>query len=148
MCGIFGQISNSKINKNNFKKLVKHSKQRGVDSSGIIYYVNNGYKIDRADYNIEKLLNKVNPYDCNLVLGHSRLITNGLNDNQPVVRESVCAIHNGIIVNEKQLWSKLSVQRKHLIDSETIIAIAEEHLMNNGEISEIPNKVLSLCNVY
>ena len=30
MCGIFGQISNSKINKDNFEKLVKHSEQRGV----------------------------------------------------------------------------------------------------------------------
>jgi|GEM_PF-5057105 len=38
MCGIFGQISKKRINKENFKKLVKHSEQRGVDSSGLIYY--------------------------------------------------------------------------------------------------------------
>ena len=63
MCGIFGQISNSKINKQNLKKLVKHSKQRGIDSSGLIYYKDDGYKINRSDTDIEKLLNKINPYD-------------------------------------------------------------------------------------
>ena len=109
MCGIFGQISNDKINKQNFKKLVKHSKQRGMDSSGLIYYAGDGYKINRADIDIEKLLNKINPYDFKLVLGHSRLITNGLDDNQPVIRENICAIHNGIIVNEKEVWDKLTV---------------------------------------
>lgn len=145
MCGIFGQISKYKINKENFDKLVKHSEQRGIDSSGLIYYENSDYKVARADYNIEKLLNKIKPYDCEIVLGHSRLITNGLGDNQPVVRGNICAIHNGIIVNEKEIWEKLTVDRKFQIDSEAIVAIAEEHLKNNGEITEVANKVLTLC---
>ena len=145
MCGIFGQISSSKINKENFEKLVKHSEQRGVDSSGLIYYDNNRYKISRADYNIEKLLNKLKPYNSHIVLGHSRLITNGLGDNQPVIRDNICAIHNGIIVNEKEIWEKLTVQRKYQIDSEVIVAIAEEHLKNSGKVAELPKKILSLC---
>ena len=53
----FGQISNSNINKLNFRKLVSHSKQ-GDGLSGLIFYDNNSYKIHRADYNIEKLLKK------------------------------------------------------------------------------------------
>jgi glutamine---fructose-6-phosphate transaminase (isomerizing) len=145
MCGIFGQISENKINKNNFVKLVKHSKQRGVDSSGLVYYDKTDYKIYKADYDIEKLLKKVKPYDSNIVLGHSRLITNGLGDNQPILRENICVIHNGIITNEKDVWGKLSVERKYQIDSEVIVAIAEEHLGSGGKISDIPNKVLSLC---
>ena len=145
MCGIFGQISKTKINKENFDKLVKHSEQRGIDSSGLICLKDNRYKISRADYNIEKLLNKVKPYECKIVLGHSRLITNGLGDNQPVVRNNICAIHNGIIVNEKEVWEKLTVERKYKIDSEVIVAIAEEYLKNDCEISELPNKVLTLC---
>jgi hypothetical protein len=145
MCGIFGQISKYKINRENFDKLVKHSEQRGIDSSGLVYYENDKYEIARADYNIEKLLKKVKPYNCKIVLGHSRLITNGLGDNQPVIRDNICAIHNGIIVNEKEVWKKLSVERKYQIDSEAIVAIAEEHLKNSGEISEVPNRVLSLC---
>ena len=145
MCGIFGQISKNKINQENFDKLVKHSEQRGIDSSGLIYYKNDKYEISRADYNIEKLLKKIKPYDCKIVLGHSRLITNGLGDNQPVVRDNICAIHNGIIVNEKDIWDKLIVERKYQIDSEAIVAIAEEYLKNGLEIAEIPNKVLTLC---
>ena len=62
MCGIFGQISKNKINQENFDKLVKHSEQRGIDSSGLVYYKNDRYEISRADYNIEKLLNKINNY--------------------------------------------------------------------------------------
>ena len=102
MCGIFGQVTNSKLDKLNFRKLVMHSKQRGMDSSGLICYDNGKYKIYRADFSIDKLLKKVNPYQNKLVLGHSRLITNGLKDNQPVFRNDICVIHNGIIVNEKE----------------------------------------------
>lgn len=145
MCGIFGQIANKQINKECFEQLVKHSEQRGVDSSGLIYLEDTVYKVDRADYNIEKLLKKVKPYNSKVALGHSRLITNGLGDNQPVVRGNICAIHNGIIVNEAEIWSNLKVDRKYKIDSEVIVAIAEEHLLDNKDISELPEKILSLC---
>jgi glucosamine--fructose-6-phosphate aminotransferase (isomerizing) len=145
MCGIFGQLAKDRINKEKFNKLVKHSEQRGVDSSGLVYVKDEKYHIARADYNIEKLLNYIRPYECNIVLGHSRLITNGLGDNQPVIRDHICVVHNGIIVNEKDIWKKLTLQREYHIDSEIIAAIAEEHLANHGEISEIPNRVLSLC---
>lgn len=146
MCGIFGVVSKTRINKQKFQTLVKHSEQRGMDSSGLIYYQNNYYKINRADYSIEKLLNKVQPYNNNIVLGHSRLITNGLGDNQPVVRGNICAIHNGIIVNEEEVWNKLSVSRQLKIDSEAIVAIAEEFLSNKeNKVEDLPKEILSLC---
>ncbi len=145
MCGIFGQISKGNINKENFEKLVKHSEQRGVDSSGLVYYEDGKYNINRADYKIEKLLNKIKPYNSNIALGHSRLITNGLGDNQPVIRDSICAIHNGIVINEKEIWEKLTVERKYQIDSEVIVAIAEEELKKNIDILELPKKILSIC---
>lgn len=146
MCGIFGVVSNTSINRQKFQTLVKHSEQRGVDSSGLIYYQDNQYKVNRADYSIEKLLNKVKPYNNNIVLGHSRLITNGLGDNQPVIRGNICAIHNGIIVNEDEVWSKVSVSRQLKIDSEAIVAIAEEFLTNKeNKIEDLPKEILSLC---
>lgn len=145
MCGIFGVISNGKVDLQKLKILVNHSKQRGKDSSGLIFFSNFKYKINRADYDVEKLLNKVNVLDSNVVLGHSRLITNGLGDNQPVVRGTICAIHNGIIVNEDEIWSKISVKRQLKIDSETIVAIAEDFLNNNGKIEEVSSEILKLC---
>ena len=56
MCGIFGSISNTKVDIINLKKLIQHSEQRGKDSSGLIYYNSNQYKIERADYEITKLI--------------------------------------------------------------------------------------------
>ena len=44
--------------------------------------------------------------------GPSRLITNGLSDNQPVVRDGVL-IHNGIVVNDDQVWSNISQTRQY-----------------------------------
>jgi len=145
MCGIFGLISSSSINQGHLKKLVKHSKQRGMDSSGLIYYDQSHYKVYRANDEIEKLVTKCKPYNSQVVLGHSRLITNGLGDNQPVVRDNIAVIHNGIIVNEEEIWQKLEYKRKFKIDSEVIVAIAEEHLANSGDLLELPKKVLTLC---
>ena len=145
MCGIFGQVSSTSINKTNFDKLVKHSEQRGQDSSGLIYFKENAYYIARADYNVEKLLNKVKPYQSKVALGHSRLITNGLADNQPVIKDNICVIHNGIIINEKEAWSKIKSERKLIIDSELIVAIALEHLNDGGDLLDIPNKLYSIC---
>lgn len=145
MCGIFGQISKGKINKCNFCKLVSHSEQRGRDSSGLIFYDALQYKIAKADYKISKLFKKIRPYDCKIVLGHSRLITNGLCDNQPVVRGDICVIHNGIIVNEEDVWRNLNLKRLYQIDSEVIVAMAEKHLQSGGEIGSIPNKIFKVC---
>ena len=145
MCGIFGQVSSSRVNRKNIKKIVKYSGQRGMDSSGLIYFENFTYNVCRADYKIEKLLQKVKPYESQVVLGHSRLITNGLGDNQPVVRGNICVMHNGIIVNVEDVWKKVDLERKFHIDSEVIVAIAEEHLSQDGELSDLPHKVLTLC---
>lgn len=145
MCGIFGQISKESIDYSNIVKLAKHSAQRGRDSSGLIYYKDNKYKVHKADYDIKKLLKKIKPVKSKIVLGHSRLITNGLSDNQPVVRDNIAVIHNGIITNENEVWKKLNVKKKYEIDSEIIVAIAEEYLQNNEDIEELPNKIFSLC---
>ena len=100
MCGIFGIIANTSLDRSKLETLAQHSQQRGKDSSGLILYDGESYKISRADYNIERLFKNVKPYESSIVLGHSRLITNGLTDNQPVVRENIAVLHNGIIVNK------------------------------------------------
>ena len=143
MCGIFGSISKNNINYKKIKKLVVHSQQRGKDSSGLIHYNDDSYQIVRADYEITKLIKNVNIKDSKIVCGHSRLITNGLSDNQPVIKKNIAAIHNGIIVNENHIWDSISVKRELTIDSETIVAIAEEHLNNFEEVSTLPSKIFA-----
>jgi glucosamine--fructose-6-phosphate aminotransferase (isomerizing) len=145
MCGIFGIIPRGKIDKKELKSLVNHSQQRGKDSSGLIFTRNGRFEIFRADYNINKLLGKVRPYDSGLVLGHSRLITNGLSDNQPVVREDVFVLHNGIIVNDDEIWKDLSCKRLFRIDSEVIAGITLDHLSSGHSITTLNEAVLGKC---
>ena len=146
MCGIFGIVSSGEnIDRRKLEILSSHAQQRGRDSSGLIYRDGENYRVSRADYGIKQLLKKEQPWNSHVVLGHSRLITNGFGDNQPVVREDLCVIHNGIIVNEEEVWGKLKVARKYKIDSELIVAIAEQHLKENGELGDLPGKILGLC---
>jgi glucosamine--fructose-6-phosphate aminotransferase (isomerizing) len=145
MCGIFGIMNNKSINKTDLKSLAKHAQQRGKDSSGLILHKNSHYQIHRADFNIDKLLSKVKPYNFSLVLGHSRLITNGLDDNQPIVRDNVFVLHNGIIVNDEELWKSIQTKRKFKIDSEVIAAIAIDYLKTNKPLEGIANEIMSRC---
>lgn len=145
MCGIFGIISNVVIEENDLRILAKHSRQRGRDSSGLVHNNGKDYKIVRADYDILKLLRKEKWISSNIVMGHCRLITNGLLDNQPVVRDGIFVIHNGIIVNEQEIWDSLGLQRLFEVDSETIIGITIKHLDEGRDLKELPDRILSMC---
>jgi len=145
MCGIFGIISNSPVNQADLDALVLHSQQRGRDSSGIVIFDDVRYVVRRADYPITQLLRQISTVKSNIVIGHSRLITNGLSDNQPVVRGDVVVLHNGIVVNHESVWKSLKLQRNLEIDTEVIAAIAIEHLQDGGDVSTLPMRVLDLC---
>ena len=108
MCGIFGILSNDQISILHLHDLAQHARQRGRDSSGILYTEGSSYQVSRADYDILRFLKKLGPLYTNFAMGHSRLITNGLSDNQPVVRDGLVLIHNGIVVNDDQVWSNIS----------------------------------------
>lgn len=162
MCGIFGIIA--KENKYNRKELVtiledvaKLSQVRGKDSSGLAVRFETEKQIDvlKGPVSIDKLL-KTDEYSSlkNRVLsesktettnnifaalGHARLVTNGsqLEDvnNQPVVKDGIVGIHNGIIVNENELWEKHSdLKREYEIDTEILFALIRKNL-NEGRTS-------------
>ena len=145
MCGIFGLISNRQINNSHLRILSGHARQRGRDSSGLLYQKNDEYFVLRADYDIKKLLKSTGKIRTKSIVGHSRLITNGLSDNQPVIRDGIAVIHNGIIVNDEDIWKKLQTKRKFDIDTEVIAGITLDHLENNGDLKDLPQKVLDLC---
>lgn len=124
MCGIFGVIAKTAVPRGDLELLATHAEQRGRDSSGLFLFEKSGYRLYRATETIGSLLSLVNPYPSQFVMGHSRLVTNGLSDNQPVYRNSVCVIHNGIVVNHESLWKSIGMERKQEIDTEIIAAIA------------------------
>jgi len=80
------------------------------------------------------------------VMGHSRLMTSGFADNQPVFRDGVCVIHNGIITNADELWDSENLARGLEVDSEIIAAIAGLDLQSaSADVASTCSKILDLC---
>jgi glucosamine--fructose-6-phosphate aminotransferase (isomerizing) len=146
MCGIFGIVSDKSLPKSITLDIVTHSRQRGKDSSGLMVLdATNQYSIFRADYDIVKLLKEVKPFNKPVIFGHSRLITNGLSDNQPVISKGVCVLHNGIIVNYDEIWPTLSEKRQLNIDTEVIAGIANDCFNKGWDVEKVPERILELC---
>jgi glutamine---fructose-6-phosphate transaminase (isomerizing) len=144
MCGIFGFVGPDDLDSASAKFLVKHAQQRGRDSSGMVIHDATSYAAYRADYPIEWLLKRIPPLG-NLFFGHSRLVTNGTGDNQPVLREQVLVLHNGIIVNEEKIWAELGKSPELSVDTEAIPAIIASHLAAGGTVETAAARVLELA---
>lgn len=143
--------------------VAKLSQVRGKDSSGLAYRFETKKQIDvlKGPVSIDDLLKTkeykklkeeiLNEVDNKVkdkskvgkgifaALGHARLVTNGsqLEDvnNQPVVKDGIVGIHNGIIVNEDELWNKYpDLKREYEIDTEVIYSLFRHHLtkLNNS----------------
>lgn len=160
MCGIFGIIAKEENYSrteliNLLEEVARLSQVRGKDSSGLAYRFESTSRIDvlKGPISIDKLF-KTREYeqfrtaimqeekqaDINNVfaaLGHARLVTNGsqLEDvnNQPVVKDGIVGIHNGIIVNEVDLWNKHKyLKREYEIDTEVIYSVFRHYLNELG----------------
>ncbi len=146
MCGIFGLINSSEpVKREHLDALAKHSLQRGADSSGLFFHDGDRYRTMRANYKLTKLVKQLPDVTSGLVMGHSRLVTNGLDDNQPVLRDGVCVLHNGIVVNHESLWDKIGGAPRLQIDTEVIAAITARHLERGESLESLAMEVLGLC---
>jgi len=145
MCGIFGITTNknSAVGHEYFKKIQSElfllSESRGKEASGFAFL--NGKKIEvyKTPLPASRLI-KLDIYNNSLncfakkdnkyaaAIGHSRLVTNGLEqfneNNQPVVKSKMVGIHNGIVTNVKELWNKYKDEKKESqLDSEMIFTL-------------------------
>ncbi|MBN9151010.1 MAG: hypothetical protein J0H56_06270 [Micrococcales bacterium] len=144
MCGIFGFIGPDDLDSASVKTLVKHAQQRGRDSSGMVIRNKDAYRAYRADFPIDRLLKRIPPLG-NLFFGHSRLVTNSTGDNQPVTREQIMVLHNGIIVNHQDVWPLLGKNPIRAIDTEVIPAIIASHLDEGGTVESAAERVLNIA---
>jgi hypothetical protein len=142
MCGIFGIISKSKIEKKDLVTLVNNARQRGKDSSGFIEFNGLNYTIKRFDYDLKKSIKSYNSRSS-ILIGHSRLVTNSMVDNQPLIKNKISVIHNGIIINFKELFKKYSLNQEMLIDTEIIIELINYFKKKNYNYKKIINSLLS-----
>ena len=145
VCGIFGTIPAHVIDESIVKRLAQYAKQRGRDSSGLLVERPHAYEILRAETTIDWLLKQVDVTDSHFVMGHSRLMTNGSSDNQPIYRDGICIIHNGIVVNDEALWKESSKDRIQESDSEVIAAIIDAQLERGQSIEEAGFHALQVC---
>jgi glutamine---fructose-6-phosphate transaminase (isomerizing) len=82
-------------------------------------------------------------------IGHARLVTNGLQgidaNNQPVRRDDVVIIHNGIVVNVDNLWAELKpegIEPRADVDTEVIAAMLQRSI-NRGDHAQ-----KALCDAF
>ncbi len=141
MCGIFGIISKSKINLRELNILAENARQRGKDSSGFIEYIGDNYLINRFDYDLKISRKKFNN-KSKITIGHSRLVTNSMVDNQPILKHDICVLHNGIITNFENLFEKYKFKQNYKIDTEIIPELFRFFLNKNQDLQNTINSVL------
>ena len=126
MCGIFGFANQTgAARSSDLKAIAKHAARRGRDSSGLVLFSKTTFDVVRADFPVGQIMSGRKFSKVDLVVGHSRLITNGNLDNQPVVLPNVIVFHNGIVLNEGELWPHLPSGPNLEIDTEVIAALVD-----------------------
>lgn len=148
MCGIFGLIQKEdKGSGKIFRDLLLLSESRGKEASGFAILNENKIKILKTPFPASDLV-KGKLFSREILhgnyvhgspfigIGHSRLVTNGYehfeHNNQPVVKNGMVVIHNGIIVNQSDLWKQYNQKEKISdLDSELIPTIIGDEL-NKG----------------
>jgi len=145
MCGIYGGLGDGLAkHSGSIVQLAKLSKRRGRDSSGTLTFSSNTYEIRRADRSVRASALKIPP-GTSLIMGHNRLITAGEKDNQPICRDSISCLHNGIVLNESEVWKFLGQSPNLQIDTEVLPA-ALRHFLNQGlSLEQSVSSLFDLC---
>ncbi|MDB2368376.1 hypothetical protein N9V51_02440 [Candidatus Actinomarina sp.] len=138
MCGIYGYVSKDTISnyeEDIFTKLSSSAEIRGKEACGFaliseqyseVLKFNTMSSKAYKDKEVKTVLKNFFKEDGSKVLmGHSRLQTNGTRDdnlnNQPVVYNENILLHNGIICNHESLSETFEIERESDLDSEYLI---------------------------
>ncbi len=164
MCGIFGAVFaregafDKGFVRDVLEKLYEASKTRGSEAAGLS--VVNGETIDvfRQAGSVERFLespkfheliqrgaalyekNRAGASQIGLAMtGHTRLVTNGFQsneeNNQPVIAAGTVGIHNGIIVNDAELWNRFrTLTKKSDVDTEVLVNLLRKFFEEKGDL--------------
>jgi len=169
MCGIFGVLvknENQYIGEdiqNFLEVLFKLSESRGKEAAGLAVRSENSLDVLKlpiaaTDFlkssEYKKFADKVfgalkgsGKQGFLAAIGHARLATHGTeyfsHNNQPVIKEKAVCVHNGIIVNENQLWDKFpNLKREFEVDTEVFLSLLQLFLQETGSTVSAAHKVL------
>lgn len=153
MCGIFGIVVTEacSLNRASIKMVLEElftlSESRGKEASGIAINCNGLISILKTSQPASSMLKSREYSDlisktvCKdnfgslSVIGHSRLMTNGRNslniNNQPVNVNNIIGVHNGIVVNDDQIWAKLNDSGRSDLDTEALISLISRYADDN-----------------
>ncbi len=157
MCGIFGVVLGGERAQHGSRdlartitiSLLEYSETRGNEAAGLA--VHDGERIDVLKQGgsasalianptfgkvLDRALARWNPSKTALaIVGHSRLATNGaqsnVDNNQPVITRGghAVALHNGIVVNDRELAARYpSIAPVGELDSEILAGLLREKL--------------------
>ncbi len=164
MCGIFGVVFGKDTSITStfagqvIDKLYRFSQTRGSEAAGLVSF--NGETIDvlKQAGSVEAFLESrkyhelsqraLERYHANCQTnapvglawtGHTRLVTNGFqsnsDNNQPVVARGTVAVHNGIIVNDAELWRRYpDLRRTSEVDTEVLVNLIRRFRDETGDI--------------
>ena len=167
MCGIFGitltkeSDIRAKLLQSTTKDLFKLSESRGKEASGLSLLYDNKIKVLKRpmpasdliasqDYkNIFSELSNTDLKKSLTLIGHTRLVTNGsldgYNNNQPIIKDGLVGIHNGIVVNDNKLWQDFpDLHRQYEVDTEIILSLIRMHLKQGQSLIEALKKVFKV----
>ena len=159
MCGIFGLIATpaAKVRSRNViayaDALFTLSETRGKEAAGLALRYCDDTVVYKAPTAASKMIRGAEYRDVfaqrlpdsrildNTValIGHSRLVTNGIQtnhlNNQPITKSGFTGVHNGIIVNDAELWNRHSeLVRNCEVDTEVFLALLAKFRGANGTI--------------
>ena len=158
MCGIFGLVIPASWSggppawEKALKDLFILSESRGKEAAGVAIATRDRLVLHKDSVSASRMINTTEyrrALDASApwfaaqpdmrngglaVLGHSRLVTNGLQgidaNNQPVWRDDSVLIHNGIVVNVKELWAREAangIAPRADVDTEVIGALLHKY---------------------
>lgn len=141
-----------------------HSISRGRDSSGIMCRdaspgefiivkgdipVNRLLRSSAARQLLDKAVRRYQAGTTFQAMGHARLVTNGSQlrecNNQPVVKDRLICVHNGIVTNDADLWAAHpELKREYQIDTEVLASLTRHHLPSLGLAGAIKATLASI----
>jgi hypothetical protein len=142
--------------------LFKLSETRGKEAAGIAIRYRDNIFIHRYPYTAseylkskvyKELLDKIEPskngeLDSIVCIAHSRMATNGRADaninNQPVYKNNMVVVHNGIICNVDDLWKQeLDSSEQVELDTAVIPELFNKYINDSRSIEETLKTVYS-----
>lgn len=156
MCGIFGFVASADYSAGSERlgklaaELFLLSESRGSEASGIAIADGAELSLFRRAQPASRMLQTPEYQDflkarlprgsgANMrVIGHSRLVTNGSQgmeaNNQPVISDHCVGVHNGIIVNDAELWERnRDLARRTQVDTEVFYRLFDKHFASSGD---------------